>query len=115
MSETNKTCGTCEHCLSAESSLCTKYCEVKSIHKRIRVKLGDKACEHYKQIKREEPREEKLKHINQRLEQLDADYFAKKIDIEQYRRQQAFLVNKRNGLEADRTKDKTNYSMIINY
>ena len=107
MSETNKTCGTCEHCLSAESSLCIKYCEIKSTHKRIRVKLGDAACEHYKQIKQEEPREEKLKRI--------ADYFSKKIDIEQYRRQQAFLVNKRNGLEADRSKDKCDYSMIINY
>jgi hypothetical protein len=115
MSETNKTCGTCEHCLSAESSLCLKYCEIKSNHKRIRVRLGDAACEHYRQIKREESREEKLKRIEQRLEQLDADYFAKKIDIEQYRRQQAFLVNKRNGLEADRSKDKCDYSMIINY
>ena len=115
MSETNKTCGTCEHCLCAESNLCIKYCEIKSTHKRICVKLGDAACEHYKQIKQEEPREEKLKRIEQRLEQLDADYFSKKIDIEQYRRQQAFLVNKRNGLEADRSKDKCDYSMIINY
>lgn len=115
MSETNKTCGACEHCLSAESSLCIKYCETKSIHKRIRVRLGDAACEHYKQNKVEEPREEKIKRIEQRLEQLDADYFSKKIDIEQYRRQQAFLVNKRNGLEVDRAKDKCDYSMIINY
>lgn len=115
MKNNDNTCGTCEHCLSAESSLCIKYCEVKSIHKRIRVKLGDAACEHYKEKKVEEPREEKLKRINQRLEQLDADYFAKKIDIEQYRRQQAFLVNKRNGLEADRSKDKCDYSMIISY
>jgi hypothetical protein len=88
---------------------------VKSIHKRFRVRLGDAACEHYRQIKREESREENLKRIEQRLEQLDADYFAKKIDIEQYRRQQAFLVNKRNGLEIDRSKDKCDYSMIINY
>lgn len=110
-----KTCGNCEHCQSAESSLCIKYCEVKSIHKRIRVKLGDAACELYKQKKAEEPREEKIKRIEQRLEQLDADYFAKKIDIELYRRQQAFLVNKRNGLEVDRSKDKCDYSMIINY
>lgn len=109
-----KTCGTCEHCQSAESSLCIKYCEIKSIHKRIRVKLGDAACEQYRPIKQEESREVKLKRINKRLEQLDADYFAKKIDIEQYRRQQAFLVNKRNGLEADRSKDKCDYSMIIN-
>lgn len=114
MSETNKTCGTCEHCLSEESNPYIKYC-LKIIHKRFRVKLGDAACEHYKQKKVEETREEKIKRIEQRLEQLDADYFAKKIDIEQYRRQQAFLVNKRNGLEADRSKDKCDYSMITNY
>lgn len=115
MSETNKTCGTCDHCQSAESSLCIKYCEIKSIHKRIRVKLGDAACELYRPIKQEESREVKLKRIADRLEQLDVDFFAKKIDIESYRRQQAFLVNKRNGLEADRSKDKCDYSMIVNY
>lgn len=110
-----KTCGTCDHCQSAESNLCIKYCAIKSIHKRIRVKLGDAACELYKQIKQEESIEAKLKRIEQRLEQLDVDFFSKKIDIESYRRQQAFLVNKRNGLEADRSKDKCDYSMIVNY
>lgn len=97
MSEKDKTCGTCKHCLSEE----IRYC-LKNIHKRFRVRLGDAACEHYKQIKQEESRKEKMKRIEQRLEQLDEDFFAKKIDIEQYRRQQAFLVNKRNGLEAQK-------------
>lgn len=115
MSETNKTCGTCEHCLEYDKNQCIKYCDIKTIRKLVRVRMRDDACEHYIEKKVEEPKAEKLKRIEQRLEQLDADYFAKKIDIEQYRRQQAFLVNKRNGLEADRTKDKTNYSMIISY
>lgn len=111
----NKTCGTCEHCISLDYNMSYKYCEIKSIHKRIRVKLGDAACELYRPIKQEESREVKLKRISDRLEQLDADYFSKKIDIESYRRQQAFLVNKRNGIEADRSKDKCDYSMIVNY
>lgn len=115
MSETDKTCGTCEHCYEYDKNQCIKYCEIKTIRKLVRVRMRDDACEHYKEKKVEEPREEKLKRIEQRLEQLDADYFSKKIDIEQYRRQQAFLVNKRNGLEADRSKDKCDYSMIVNY
>lgn len=110
-----KTCGNCEHCLEYDKNQCIKYCEIKTIRKLVRVRMRDDACEHYKEKKVEEPREEKLKRIEQRLEQLDADYFSKKIDIEQYRRQQAFLVNKRNGLEADRSKDKCDYSMIVNY
>jgi hypothetical protein len=114
MSETNKTCKTCEHCIGAEFNSSYKFCDLLSREsgKMMHVTFKNAACEHYVENRQMMTADEKVKRIIEKLNKLDEDFDLKKVELEDYYRQRNLLNNKLNGATA--TRDKCDYSMIIN-
>ena len=100
-----KTCKKCAHRIMSESGYAIYYCDIT--HERRR--RNDPSCDDFENTEQED-KNERLKKIVTRLEQLEKEYAAKKIDLESFIRQRSILIGKKEGLDAP--KGKENYSFI---
>lgn len=101
-----KTCQKCAHrILKDTKSYAFSHCTIRDE----KISAKDPACEDFENVQGED-KNEKMKRIVSRLEQLETEYAEKKIDFESYIRQRSILIGKKEGLEAQ--KGKENYSLI---
>jgi predicted ATP-dependent serine protease len=106
MNETNKTCMKCAHRILKDfKHYAYSHCTLRDD----KVFAKGKACEHFESVQGED-KNEKMKKIATRLEQLEKEYAEKKIDLESFIRQRSILIGKKEGLDAP--KGKENYSFI---
>lgn len=105
MKETNKTRRKCAHRILSDSVYAIYYCDIT--HERRRD--NDPSCDDFENTEQED-KNERLRKIDTRLQQLEKEYSDKKIDFESYIRHRSILIGKKEGLEA--TKGKENYSFI---
>lgn len=101
----DKTCKKCAHRIMSDRGYAIYYCNITGRKAR----GNDPSCEHFENTEQED-KNERLRKIATRLEQLEKEYAEKKIDLESFIRQRSILIGKKEGLDAP--KGKENYSFI---
>lgn len=101
----DKTCKKCAHRIMSDSGYAIYYCNITGKKAR----GNDPSCEHFENTEQED-RNERLRKIATRLEQLEREYAEKKIDLESFIRQRSILIGKKEAIEAP--KSRTEYSFI---
>lgn len=101
----DKTCKKCAHRIMYDSGYPIYYCNITGKKAR----GNDPSCEHFENTEKEN-KNERLRKIATRLEQLEREYAEKKIDLESFIRQRSILIGKKEAMDAP--KSKTEYSFI---
>lgn len=101
----DKTCKKCAHRIMSDSGYPIYYCDIT--HERRRG--NDPSCDDFENTEQED-KNERLRKIATRLEQLEKEYAEKKIDLELFIRQRSILIGKKEAMDAP--KSKTEYSFI---
>lgn len=102
----DKTCQKCAHrILKDTKSYAFSHCTIRDE----KISAKDPACEDFENTEQED-KNERLRKIATRLEQLEKEYAEKKIDLESYIRQRSILIGKKEAMDAP--KSKTEYSFI---
>jgi hypothetical protein len=102
----DKTCKKCAHrILKDMKSYAFSHCTIRDE----KINAKGPACDNFENTEQED-KNERLRKIATRLEQLEKEYAEKKIDLESFIRQRSILIGKKEGLDAP--KGKENYSFI---
>lgn len=101
----DKTCKKCAHRIMSDSGYPIYYCNITGMKAR----GNDPSCDNFENTEQED-KNERLRKIATRLEDLEREYSDKKIDLESFIRQRSIQIGKKEGLEAP--KGKENYSFI---
>lgn len=101
----DKTCKKCSHRIMSDSGYPIYYCNITGRKAR----GNDPSCEHFENTEQED-KNERLRKIATRLEQLEKEYAEKKIDLESFIRRRSILIGKKEAMDAP--KSKTEYSFI---
>ena len=101
----DKTCMKCAHRILKDYKHAYSHCTLRDE----KIFAKGKACEHFESVQGED-KNERLRKIATRLEQLEKDYAEKKIDLESFIRQRSILIGKKEAMDAP--KSKTEYSFI---
>ena len=101
----DKTCKKCAHRIMSDSGYPIYYCNITGKKAR----GNDPSCADFENTEQED-KNERLRKIATRLEQLEKEYAEKKIDLESFIRQRSILIGKKEAMDAP--KSKTEYSFI---
>lgn len=101
----DKTCKKCAHRIMSDSGYPIYYCNITGKKAR----GNDPSCDDFENTEQED-KNERLRKIATRLEQLEKEYAEKKIDLESFIRQRSILIGKKEAMDAP--KSKTEYSFI---
>lgn len=101
----DKTCKKCVHRIMPDSGYPIYYCNITGKKAR----GNDPSCADFENTEQED-KNERLKKIATRLEQLEKEYAEKKIDLESFIRQRSILIGKKEAMDAP--KSRTEYSFI---
>lgn len=102
----DKTCKKCAHrILKDMKSYAFSHCTIRDE----KISAKGPACEDFENVQGED-KNEKMKRIATRLEQLEKEYAEKKIDLESFIRQRSILIGKKEAMDAP--KSRTEYSFI---
>lgn len=101
----DKTCKKCAHRIMSDKEYAIYYCDITHEKRR----GNDLSCEHFDNTEQED-KNERLRKIATRLEQLEKEYAEKKIDLESFIRQRSILIGKKEAIDAP--KSRTEYSFI---
>lgn len=101
----DKTCKKCAHRIMSDKGYPIYYCNITGKKAR----GNDPSCADFENTEQEN-KNERLRKIATRLEQLEKEYAEKKIDLESFIRQRSILIGKKEAMDAP--KSRTEYSFI---